>query len=139
EPGIRRAPLETADELATDLVGAIFADLSLCKGDEVAVLINGLGSTSQMELYLLHRKTQHILADAGIKIAHSWVGEYATSLEMAGASITLMKLDDELRTLLYHPCRTPALIVGDVAANGASRQVRSPSAVTHREDEAAGQ
>ena len=139
EPGIRRAPLETADELATDLVGAIFADLSLCKGDEVAVLINGLGSTSQMELYLLHRKTQHILADAGIKIAHSWVGEYATSLEMAGASITLMKLDDELRTLLYHPCRTPALIVGDVAANGASRQVRSPSAVTHREDEAVGQ
>ncbi len=137
EPGIRRA-LETADELASDLVGAILADLNLCEGDEVAVLVNGLGSTSQMELYLLHRKTQRILADAGIKIAHSWVGEYATSLEMAGASITLMKLDDELRTLLYHPCRTPALTVGDVAAAGALRQARSSSAAVHHEDEAAG-
>ena len=137
EPGIRRAPLETADELASDLVGAILADLALRKGDEVAVLVNGLGSTSEMELYLLHRKTQHILAEAGIRIAHSWVGEYATSLEMAGASITLMRLDDELRTLLYHPCRTVALTVGDVAAAGTARQARS-SAAASPHDESAG-
>lgn len=131
EPGIRRATLETADELATDLVGAILGDLDLRKGDEVAVLVNGLGSTAQMELYLLHRKTRYILADAGIRIAHSWVGEYATSLEMAGASITLMKLDDELRTLLYHPCRTPALTVGDLAAAGAARQARAATVEVH--------
>ncbi|MCO6050259.1 dihydroxyacetone kinase subunit DhaL [Mesorhizobium sp. RP14(2022)] len=134
EPGIRRATLETADELATDLVGAILGDLDLRKGDEVAVLVNGLGSTAQMELYLLHRKTRYILADAGIRIAHSWVGEYATSLEMAGASITLMKLDDELRTLLYHPCRTPALTVGDLAAAGAARQARAATVEVHNDE-----
>lgn len=123
EPGIRRGPLESADSLAEQLVATIIADLGLRPGDEVAVLVNGLGSTSLMELYLLHRKTQHILGEQGIRIARSWVGEYATSLEMAGASITLMRLDDELRVLLEHPCRSVALTVGEVAAAGASRSV----------------
>jgi dihydroxyacetone kinase len=121
EPGVRRGPLESADSLADHLVAAIIADLGLRRGDEVAVLVNGLGSTSSMELYLLHRRTQHILSEQGIRIARSWVGEYATSLEMAGASITLLRLDDELRALLEHPCRSIALTVGELAAAGVSR------------------
>lgn len=121
EPGIRRGPLESADSLAEQLVATIIADLGLASGDEVAVLVNGLGSTSLMELYLLHRRTQQILGEKGIRIVRSWVGEYATSLEMAGASITLMRLDDELRVLLDHPCRSVALTVGDVSAAGGAR------------------
>ncbi|MBS3649475.1 dihydroxyacetone kinase subunit L [Pseudaminobacter sp. 19-2017] len=121
EPGIRRGPLESADSLAEQLVATIIADLGLRRGDEVAVLVNGLGSTSSMELYLLHRRTRQILDEQGIRIARSWVGEYATSLEMAGASITLLRLDDELRVLLEHPCRSVALTVGEVAVAGSLR------------------
>lgn len=139
EPGIRRGPVETADDLARYLVTTITGDLGLRRGDEVAVLVNGLGSTSQMELYLLHRKTRHVLADLGVRIAHSWVGEYATSLEMAGASITLMRLDDELRIMLEHPCRTVALTVGEMAATTTVRRAKSPPADTaHEEPSAAG-
>jgi dihydroxyacetone kinase len=123
EPGIRRGPIETADSLAEALVDKIVADLALRAGDEVAVLVNGLGSTSLMELYLLHRKTQHILKDLDIGIGRNWVGEYATSLEMAGASITLLRLDDELRMLLDHPCRSVALTVGEVGGQ-ATRSTR---------------
>ncbi|WP_102960485.1 dihydroxyacetone kinase subunit DhaL [Mangrovicella endophytica] len=116
EPGIRRGPLETADQVATALVEAVLADLDLPRGSQVAVLVNGLGSTALMELYLLHRTTKRILDERGITIHRSFVGEYATSLEMAGASVTLLKLDDELTSLLDHPCLTPALKVGATAA-----------------------
>ncbi|OQM74388.1 dihydroxyacetone kinase subunit DhaL [Manganibacter manganicus] len=138
EPGIRRGPLETADEIAQDLLSAIIADLGLRRGDEVAVLVNGLGSTSMMELYLLHRKTQHILSDHGIAVARSWVGEYATSLEMAGASITVLRLDDELRALLAHPCRSVALTVGEIAAANPARANVAHTAVQTRGDDADG-
>lgn len=127
EPGIRRGPLETADNLAQALVGTIVTDLGLRAGDEVAVLVNGLGSTSMMELYLLHRKTQHILKDLDIRIVRNWVGEYATSLEMAGASITLLRLDDELRIMLDHPCRSIGLTVGEVGAH----TMRAARALSH--------
>ena len=116
EPGIRRGAVESADTVAQTLVASILADLPIGGGDEVAVLVNGLGATTPIELYLLHRRTRLILEARGIRIHHSWVGEYATSLEMAGASITLLKLDLELKSLLDHPCHTVALRVGETIA-----------------------
>lgn len=121
EPGIRRAKVETADEVASDLIEAILADLPVAAGEEVALLVNGLGATTYIELYLLHRKARLLLEARGIRIHHSWVGEYATSLEMAGASITVMKLDGELKPLLDHPCHTVALRVGETLAKAGGR------------------
>jgi len=116
EPGIRRAAVETADEVTAELMEHIQGELKLEEGDKVAILINGLGSTSPMELYLLHRRAKMILDDLGVAIHKSYVGEYVTSLEMAGASITLLKLDDELTALLDHPCLTSVLRVGSPPA-----------------------
>jgi dihydroxyacetone kinase-like protein len=107
EPGVRRGPLATADEIATELMTAILADLPYVTGDDVAVLVNGLGATPREELYLLYRRASAILADRGIRVHRAWVGEYATSLEMAGASISLLRLDDELRRLVDAPAETP--------------------------------
>ena len=119
EPGMRRGKLATADEVTTELMAGILGDMELSSGDEVAVLVNGLGATGPLELYLLHRRAAKILAEKGVKIHYSWVGEYCTSLEMAGASITLLKLDDDLKTLLDMPCKTPALTVaGDLKPAG---------------------
>nr|WP_321523854.1 dihydroxyacetone kinase subunit DhaL [uncultured Cohaesibacter sp.] len=112
EPGMRRSKVETADHVTDNLMDMILGEMAPVAGDEVAVLVNGLGATGQMELYLIHRRVAQILKQRGVRIYHSWVGEYCTSMEMAGASITLMKLDDDLRSLLDHPCRTPALTVG---------------------------
>ncbi|MAW87577.1 MAG: dihydroxyacetone kinase [Phyllobacteriaceae bacterium] len=112
EPGIRRGKLEPADAVTDELLTPILDDMGLKRGDRVAVLVNGLGATGQLELYIMHRRVAQTLAARGVAIHHSWVGEYATSLEMAGASITLMKLDDDLTLLLDTPCRTPALTVG---------------------------
>jgi len=123
EPGIRRQKLAPADEVTDELMDALIGELSLKAGDRVAVLVNGLGATSQIELYLVFRRAKQLLDAKGVHA--SWVGEYATSLEMAGASITLMKLDDTLQTLLDHPCRTPALTVGAV-------QVGDREPATHR-------
>ncbi|MDV7272155.1 dihydroxyacetone kinase subunit DhaL [Thioclava sp. A2] len=111
EPGMRRGKLETADAVTDELMATILADMPLGQGDEVAVLVNGLGATGPLELYILHRRVAQILAERGVSIHHSWVGEYCTSLEMAGASVTLLKLDDDLKSLLDTPCRTPALTV----------------------------
>ena len=121
EPGIRRQKLAPADAVTDELMDAILAELDLTAGSRVAVLVNGLGATSQIELYVIFRRVRQRLDALGIDIHASWVGEYATSLEMAGASVTLMKLDDTLQALLDHPCRTPALVVGafektDIAA-----------------------
>lgn len=112
EPGIRRQKLAPADAVTDALMDAIVAELALGAGDRVGVLVNGLGATSQIELYLIFRRVKQRLDALGVRIHASWVGEYATSLEMAGASVTLIKLDDTLQTLLDHPCRTPALTVG---------------------------
>lgn len=121
EPGIRRQKLAPADAVTDELMDAILAELDLTAGSRVAVLVNGLGATSQIELYVIFRRVRQRLDALGIDLHASWVGEYATSLEMAGASVTLMKLDDTLQALLDHPCRTPALVVGafektDIAA-----------------------
>lgn len=103
EPGVERGPIRKADDVADALLDRILAELDAGAGDSVAVLVNGLGATSMMELYILYRRVVQRLDGAGIRIHANWVGEYVTSLEMAGASITLMKLDDELTRLLDHP------------------------------------
>jgi dihydroxyacetone kinase len=113
EPGVRRGPLETADEIAADLVGHIVADLPYGAGDEVAVLVNGLGATPREELYVLFRAVHKQLVVRGIKVRRAWVGEYATSLEMAGASVSLLRLDGEegeILRLLDAPCESPFLV-----------------------------
>ena len=130
EPGIRRGKLEPADAVTGELMAPILADMDLKAGDRVAVLVNGLGATGQLELYIIHRRVAQILAARGVAIHHSWVGEYATSLEMAGASVTLIKLDDDLALLLDTPCRTPALTVGTtLPAAAATRTRRHTNAV----------
>jgi len=110
EPGIHRGELETADEIADHLLAPLMADLSLVAGDRVAVLVNGLGATPLEELYVLYRRVHQTLAAAGIEIAKNYVGEYATSLEMAGASISLLKLNDSRLELLNAAARSPFFI-----------------------------
>ncbi len=107
EPGIRRGVLRTADEVVAEMMAPILADLPFAKGDEVAVLVNGLGATPKEELYVLYRKVAAVLAEAGIAVFHVYVGEFATAMEMAGASISLLKLDTELKRLLARPAHTP--------------------------------
>ncbi|MFD1506716.1 dihydroxyacetone kinase subunit DhaK [Georgenia yuyongxinii] len=107
EPGIHRGPLETADEITERLVTALVADLEVTSGDRVAVLVNGLGATPLEELYVMYRRVHQLLADRGIAIERKYVGEYATSLEMAGASISLLKLDDARLALLDAPAASP--------------------------------
>ncbi|MDV7141132.1 dihydroxyacetone kinase subunit DhaL [Tropicimonas sp. TH_r6] len=127
EPGMRRAKVGTADKVTDELMSLILGEMELGAGSEVAVLVNGLGSTGLMELYLINRRVAQILGDKGVKIHNTWVGEYCTSMEMAGASVTLLKLDADLKTLLDHPCRTPALTVGSAPkpVKGAVRTKRS--------------
>ncbi len=107
EPGVRRGKMETADEIAEQLTKAILADLPFQSSDEVAVLVNGLGATPKEELYILYRRVKAILDEVGIKVHRLYIGEYATSMEMAGASITLLKLDDELARLVDAPANSP--------------------------------
>jgi len=110
EPGVRRGPLESADSIARELTATILADLPYKRGDEVGVLVNGLGATPREELYILYRSVARILDGEGIRVHRVWAGEYATSLEMAGASLTLIRLDDELRSLLDAPAETPFFV-----------------------------
>lgn len=107
EPGVRRGALEPADAIARELTSTILADLPYRRGDEVGVLVNGLGATPKEELYILYRTVASLLAEDGIEVHRVWVGEYATSLEMAGASLTLIRLDSELAGLLDAPAETP--------------------------------
>lgn len=107
EPGIQRGPLKTADEVVESMLRPILADLPYQKGDEVSVLINGLGATPKEELYVMYRKVDEILKAEGICVYHAYIGEFATSMEMAGASISLLKLDDELKYFLAKPANTP--------------------------------
>lgn len=104
EPGMKREPLMTADEITDRIMDSIFEELTPREGGRVAVLVNSLGSTPLMELYIMNRRVHQRLAGAGLAAHRTWVGNYCTSLEMAGASITLMKLDEELTSMLDHPC-----------------------------------
>lgn len=112
EPGVRRGRLESADQITANLINAVVEDLPFKSGDEVAILVNGLGATPKEELYIMYRKADELLKGRGIKIYRPYVGEYATSMEMAGASITLLRLDDELKRLLDAPAESPFFVQG---------------------------
>lgn len=103
EPGRRRVKLAAADAIVDELLTAVADDLPYKSGDNVALMINGLGGTPISELYLLYRHAHNRLVDRGISINRSYVGEYCTSLDMAGASLTLVRLDDEIESLLAEP------------------------------------
>lgn len=110
EPGINREQLSPAKALAAKLVGRILDDCDY-SGSEVAVMVNGLGGTPLMELYILYNEVERLLSEKGISIYKAFVGNYMTSLEMAGASVTLFKLDAELKGYLDHPSEAPAFRV----------------------------
>lgn len=107
EPGIERGKMLTADEITETVLTKILEDLPFANGDEVTVLINGLGATPLEELYIVFRKVNEMLSIRNIKIHHPYIGEFVTSMEMAGMSITLMKLDSDLKRLLDAPANTP--------------------------------
>jgi len=107
EPGMKREKLQTADQIAERMTLAILEDLPQKPGTRVAVMVNGLGATPPEELYVIYRKVDEILKGKGLVIHRAYVGEFATSMEMAGASLTFMYLDDELAELLDAPAHTP--------------------------------
>ena len=107
EPGFHRGELKSADHIAEMILERLVADLGIGDGDRVAVLVNGMGATPLEELYLLYRRVHQLLAAQGITINKNYVGEYATSLEMAGASISLLALNDERLALLNAPAESP--------------------------------
>jgi dihydroxyacetone kinase-like protein len=110
EPGRRREKLADANAIVDELVEAVASDLPYGSGDDVALMINGLGGTPISELYILYGRAYKQLADRGINVTRSYVGEYCTSLDMAGASVTLVKLDDELNQLLDAPAEVPVRV-----------------------------
>ncbi|MBM7599421.1 dihydroxyacetone kinase-like protein [Virgibacillus halotolerans] len=109
EPGIERKQLVSADDIAVELTNRLLADFDF-SGD-VAVMINGMGATPEMELYIVNQKVQTILAEKDINVYQTFVGEYMTALEMAGCSVTLLGLDDELKMLLETASDAPAFRV----------------------------
>jgi len=109
EPGRQRLPLKPADEIVDMMMGPILDEGIFNKGDNVLAFVNGMGGTPLIELYVVYRKVAEILAGKGISIARNLIGPYITSLEMAGTSITILKLDDELTRLWDAPVHTPAL------------------------------
>jgi dihydroxyacetone kinase-like protein len=100
EPGVKVDDLKSADEMAQISLDYILPDLPFNSGDEVVAMVSGLGATPVMELYIVYRKLLELLGNAGISIYHSYVGNYFTSLEMLGVTVTLMKLDAELKELI---------------------------------------
>jgi dihydroxyacetone kinase-like protein len=104
EPGVARGKLRTADEITDEIMDTILKEMAPHRRDRVAILVNSLGSTPLMELYIMNRRVKQRLDDLGVEIHATWVGNYCTSLEMAGASVTLMHLDGELTNMLDHPC-----------------------------------
>lgn len=107
EPGIRRGPLRSADDIVNEMLPPILDDLPFEKGDDVSILVNGLGATPLEELYVLYRRVHEAVIERGISVFNVYVGEFATSLEMAGASISVFRLDNELRSLVRKSARSP--------------------------------
>lgn len=112
EPGVQRINVINAKEIAQTLLDKILDDYDY-SNSEVALMVNGLGATPLMELYILNNEVEKILTEKGIKIHKTFVGNYMTALEMSGCSLTLLKLDDELKELIDYPCNTPALKEGE--------------------------
>ena len=107
---VRRGRLRPADEIVDEMLEPILNDLPFVQGDEVAVLVNGLGATPLEEQYIIFRRVEEVLREKGINIIKSYIGEFATSMEMTGASISLMRLDAQLKELLLKPADTPFFI-----------------------------
>jgi Dihydroxyacetone kinase len=107
EPGIWNGPLKTASEIAAESLGTILDDMPMAAGEEVCILVNGLGATSIEELYILSGCVQEQLEAKDIKIHRTFVGEYATSMEMAGASVSLCKVDGEMKDWIDYPVSSP--------------------------------
>ena len=108
EPGRTREKIQSADQLAKRIVKDLIADLKVKKGDEVSLLINGFGGSPLQELYLFNNSVSKELAKAGVKIYRTFVGNYMTSIDMAGASVTILKMDDELKAHIDYPVDAPA-------------------------------
>lgn len=131
EPGHHRGPLETADQITDRFMEELVKELPLTQDEKVAVLVNGLGSTPLEELYLIYRRVHQTLTERGAKIVHTFVGEYATSLEMAGASVSICHLDDELSDLISQPADSPFFTHGSPSASaplGSSSTAATPTA-----------
>ncbi len=110
EPGRRREKIKSANDIADELFDAVSQDIPFNSGDKVAIMVNGLGGTPITELYVLYARVHDRAEKAGYKIVRNYVGEYCTSLEMAGASVTILRVDDELERLLDAPAETAARI-----------------------------
>jgi phosphoenolpyruvate---glycerone phosphotransferase subunit DhaK len=106
EPGIKVCKLETANEMAKTMVDTVLPDYPFVAGDEVVVLVSGLGATPVMELYVLYDEIERLIKENGIKVHRAYVGNYFTSLEMMGATLTVMKVDNELKKLIDMPVNT---------------------------------
>ena len=117
EPGIHRTKLMKIDDVVSNIMEKILEDLPFEDGCEVAVLVNGLGGTPKEELYLAYRKLYQILSDKNISIHRKYIGEYATSLEMAGMSISLLKLDDELKEMIIDVLALEDISIEDIDTN----------------------
>ena len=109
EPGIEVCPLETAAQMAKRMVDVVLPDYPFVSGDQVVVLVSGLGATPVMELYVLYNEVEKLLTEKGIRVYRSYVGNYFTSLDMMGATLTVMKLDEELKELMDMPVNTSGL------------------------------
>ena len=109
EPGIEVCPLESAAGMAKRMTDIVLPDYPFGEGDEVVVLVSGLGATPVMELYVLYNEIEKILSEKKIRVHKAYVGNYFTSLDMMGATLTVMKLDDELKRMIDAPCRSMGL------------------------------
>lgn len=108
EPGTHRQKIASADELTNYMLNKILQDMTVNSKEEIAVIVNGLGGTPLMELYIVNRKLHELLEEKEIKVSKTWIGNFMTSIEMSGFSISVLKLDDELKRLLNAAADTPA-------------------------------
>lgn len=107
EPGVRRGKVESLDEVVDEITSPIIEELILKEGDEVSIIVNGLGATPYMDLFVMNRRVRQILDEKNIKVNNTLIGTYASTMNMAGQSITFIKLDEELKKLINYPCNTP--------------------------------
>jgi len=134
EAGVRRGPLQPADELVAEILQAIVSDRGLAPGDRVALLVNGLGATPPMELSIVARAALADLAVRGIAAERAWAGNFLTALDMPGCSLSLLKLDDERIALLDAPAQAPAWPGGGKI--GPKRRIRAPEPAPVAQDDA---
>ncbi|GAD51399.1 phosphoenolpyruvate-dihydroxyacetone phosphotransferase, dihydroxyacetone binding subunit DhaK [Halarchaeum acidiphilum MH1-52-1] len=111
EPGVERTDAMSADEVADTLLDEVLDDLGIESGEEVVTIVNGMGGTPLSELYIVQRRVAERLGEEGVDVHDAWVGDYMTSLDMEGCSVTVCRVDDELKELLAAPAETPALTV----------------------------